>query len=345
MNVKMGPLTLIKFHRQFILLIWGLVLLSASACEGAQPGLHTQAPILNRFEIQNRAHLAWSPDGKMLAFMQGNQPMEAAQLVLLDISTGNLKKLGDKQWNYDSPNQWSPDGTQIVVTKNDELWLIRTTDGNSTYLTKGEGASWSPDGQMLAVFRSPLSGGPSNYFQIAFISRDGEEKNAITAGAIPAPRPTPTPQPTDPNNHEFLITRGYESSYFMGMAWSPDGQSLVYSIVSPEEDRGDLFVIQRDGSGQHRITPTGYSTEPAWSPQDDRILYVFASPYNIPGDLFMTTSMDNCHLRLTTGGGVSAPSWSPDGHRIALTAFGYIYILDVEKYLTDEYFDPQQCKN
>ena len=333
-----------KFRNQWRILIWGLVLLSTSACYPSKPVLHSQAPILDTFEIRTRAHLTWSPDEKTLAFMQGDQPMEPAQLMLFDISTKSLKSLGGKQWNYDSPDQWSPDGMQIAVTKDSELWLIRTTDGAATYLTKGEGAAWSPDGQVLAVFRGPHSGSPTNYFQIAFVTPAGKELNAVSAGAIPPPKPTPRPRPTDPSDHEWRIITGYNAPYFTGLAWSPDGQDLVYSIVSPDEERGDLFIIHRDGSDRRRLNLAGYSTEPSWSPRGDSIAYVFSSPDNLPGDLFLTTSKGECHVRLTEGGGVYTPVWSPDRHKIALWALGNIYILDVEKYLADEYFDPKQCK-
>lgn len=333
-----------QFRKHLILLIVGLVLLNMPACGGLRPEMHTQAPILSKFEIQGRAHLSWSPDGTRLAFMQGNQPMEPAHLVVFDISTGDLKNLGDKQWDYDSPDQWSPDGSQIVVARDGNLWLVRATDGATTYLTKGEGTVWAPDGQMLAVFRGPHSGGPQDYFQITFVTPEGHELHTISAGEIPSPKPTLTPRPTDPGEHEWRLITGDSAPYFTGLAWSPDGQSLVYSIVSPDEERGDLFIINRDGSDRRRLTLAGYSTEPSWSPRGDRIAYVFSSPYNIPGDLFLTTSRGECHLRLTEGGGIYTPVWSPDGRKIALWALGNIYILDVEKYLADEYFDPKQCK-
>ncbi|CAG0932455.1 hypothetical protein TFLX_02595 [Thermoflexales bacterium] len=239
---------------------------------------------------------------------------------------------------------WSTDGTQIVVARNGDLWLIRITDGNTAYLTKGEGASWSPDGRMLAVFRGPLSGGTPGYFQIAFVTPEGKELNAISAGMILLPKPTSTLRPTDPNDHELMLTMVSRNPYFTGLDWSPDGQSLVYSIVSPDEERGDLFVINRDGSGLRRLTPVGYSTEPTWSPRADRIIYAYSAPYNTPGDLIMTTSKGECHLRLTQGSGVNTPVWSPDGRKIALSSSGSIYILDVAKYLSDEHFDPKQCK-
>lgn len=335
----------INLHHHLKALVWGLALLSMSACNVTGSEIHTQLPILNRFDGPlGTDHLAWSPDGKHLSFMQGNQPLEPGQLVVLNISTGISKTVGTHQWNYDSPNEWSPDGTQVVVAQNGELWLIQVADGNVVYLTRGEGVAWSPDGQTLAVFRSPLSGGPPDRFQIVFVTPEGKEIDVISAGMIPPPEPTPTPRPTDPNDHELTLMMISRTPYFTGMDWSPDGQSLVYSIVSPEEDRGDLLVIKRDGSGRRRLTSSGYSVEPAWSLGTDRIIYVYSSPYHIPGDLTMTTSKGECHLQLTEGGGVNTPVWSPDGRKIALSVLGTIYILNAEKYFSDEYFDPKRCK-
>ena len=42
---------------------------------------------------------------------------------------------------------------------------------------------------------------------------------------------------------------------------------------SPSEQRGRVWLMNADGSGQRRLTPTGRATAPAWSPDGHRIAF------------------------------------------------------------------------
>ena len=49
-------------------------------------------------------------------------------------------------------------------------------------------------------------------------------------------------------------------------SWSPDGRQLVFE--SARHGNTTLYVINADGTGERRLTFTGYGddTHPAWSP-------------------------------------------------------------------------------
>ncbi len=343
----MSQYILTKFYRNWMFLLLGLVLLLASSCAPQKREIKTQAGIVNRIENLNVHSPTWSPDGRTIAGVQdlshSEPPIGYGDLILYDMSTGVVRKISDQHWGYSSPDKWSPDGTQIIAWGDEGQWLVSTIDGNAKYLTKGEGAAWSPDGQKLAIFRGPHSGGQADDWQITFVTPDGKELNTISAGAIPPPKPAPTPLPTEPGYRGPMpITASFEA-YFTGMDWSPDGQSIVYSIVFPDESRGDLFIINVDGSGLRRLAEGRFIGEPVWSPKGDRIAYILSNDLITP-NLFVTTPRGDCHLPLTQGGYLSDPSWSPDGRKLSVSAFTTIYILDVEKFMTDRYFDPRQCQ-
>jgi Tol biopolymer transport system component len=94
-------------------------------------------------------------------------------------------------------------------------------------------------------------------------------------------------------------------------AWSPDGSRLVF------ERGGQLYVINRDGTGLRRLTrrPTD-ARQPAWSPSGREIAFTREAS----GALWLMRA-DGSGRRVIYRGGlddtVDRPAWSPDGRRIA----------------------------
>ena len=55
-------------------------------------------------------------------------------------------------------------------------------------------------------------------------------------------------------------------------SWSPDGKRLVYQR---DLDGSAIYVINADGTGQQRLSPTpGLDVTPSWSPDGSSIVYV-----------------------------------------------------------------------
>ncbi|MFL5533240.1 MAG: hypothetical protein ACJ8BC_14840 [Gemmatimonadales bacterium] len=93
--------------------------------------------------------------------------------------------------------------------------------------------------------------------------------------------------------------------------WSPDGQKLLFSVVT-----GDLWVMNADGSGRARLAQ-GFISQYRWSPDGLRIAFLRerTTGQNIFEDLWVMRADGKAQTRIVVG--ATYPSWSPDGQRIA----------------------------
>ncbi len=118
-------------------------------------------------------------------------------------------------------------------------------------------------------------------------------------------------------------------------AWSPDGDSIVYTSYR-FEDRPMLFVSTR-GRGRpgrllSRLNGSHSEFRGVFSPKGDRLAVVLSKPESST-DLF-TVRPDGRGLHQLTGGGSIdvGPAWSPDGSQIAFVSdragSPQIYVMD-----------------
>ena len=94
--------------------------------------------------------------------------------------------------------------------------------------------------------------------------------------------------------------------------WSPDGKRLVYH----EGDKGDMYIVDADGSNFRQLAATSETREfgPMWAPDGKTIAYGFGNRslglYDIENDKF--SEFADVGFRCW-------PYWSPDGQWIALS--------------------------
>ena len=193
---------------------------------------------------------AWSPDGKHIAFTKAivlSESYEDQGIWIMNDDGSQPRQVSvpkpPQRYQDDFP-AWSPDGSRIIFRRVDGMeyqsaLLVIGVDGSGMkeIVSKKVDATepaWSPDGTLIA-FKSPVTSLEGREPNIYLIHADGSEMIAVTS---------------------FTSARDNESYNTSGAAWSPDGKQIIFSHSPSTDGRGDLFVVNRDGSGLKMLAAT-----------------------------------------------------------------------------------------
>ena len=257
--------------------------------------------------------LAWSPDGRRIAFVSdrdGNLEIYAASADGSDLT--RLTHNDTDDWSL----AWSPDGRRIAFISrlgtdgDDEIYAMNADGSEITRLANSESLSvrpiryrqlvWSPDGQ-----------------RIAFVSNRDGNQDIYAANA----------------DGSGIIRLTDNDAWDDWLAWSPDGWRIAFS--SNRDGNQDIYAMNADGSEITRLTNNDMEDrEPAWSPDGRRI--AFSSSYGHAHSSIYVMDVDGSNARMAWGGIPGyGPAWSPDGRRIVFTNYpgsGDIQTGDTEIY-------------
>jgi eukaryotic-like serine/threonine-protein kinase len=249
--------------------------------------------------------LAFSPDGRSLAFQRGRASVPPSDIYVLPLSASG-QPLGeprqithDNSWIYGL--DWTQDGRSVVFSSGrggvQALWRVAASGGAPERLTVG-----SSDARWPSVSRKGNRLAYSYEIKDANIWRVGAPGTGGTDAADAAP---------------MRITQS--PTWDMQAAFSPDGRKIAW--VSAHSGISQIWVCNSDGSQPNQLThldaPGAHL--PHWSPAGRQI--AFSGSSRGLWHVYAIGAEGGAPRQLTTGDFVEIlDSWSRDGKWVYFTS-------------------------
>ena len=247
---------------------------------GEAAGEGEQAPAdIQLTRLAARANgLAWSPDGRWIAF--SGDRFGNMDIWKVSVPGGEVHRLTDDPL-YEGYPGWAPDGERLLYVRMDDRWVdhdvieIDPDGANPRTVVRDTGffdyragrafasAQVSPDGQTV-LFRSQRSG----WLNFWVVPRGGGEPRQIAAS-------------------------DFDQS---DARWSPDGNWISYT--ENRDGVHSLRMVSADGD-RHKVLvdpDVGAALRPEWSPDGGAVSYTFETPVR-PAELF-TLDLESGESRL-----------------------------------------------
>ncbi|MCH8946486.1 MAG: S9 family peptidase [Acidobacteria bacterium] len=179
--------------------------------------------------------------------------------------------------------------------------------------TPPTGAKWSPDSRKVAFLWNRAG---MRFRDLWVYDAESGQLTRLTELDHEPDEWTTPPSHKDPKLKQYLPPEGGLRSF----EWAPDSQKLAFAF------RGELYVIQADGTKTQRLTKSKQAeTRPKFSPDSHKLAFTSG------GELWVLDLRNGQRVQLTSGGGEDvlngappAPErspgtfkWSPDGQWIA----------------------------
>jgi Tol biopolymer transport system component len=240
--------------------------------------------------------LDWSPDGKLIAVLDGHYANGFHMGVLgVNVADGTEKPISSRQWFSILQVKWLKDGSGLIMNAADEsvapvqIWYLSYPAGEATKITNDSsdyyGISLSGDAAKLVTVQS-------NRLKSIWVAPGANADQAVET------------------------TSGVGHSY--GLAWTPDDK-IIYSTMA--SGKLDLWRLQFDGTEKTQLTANaGANYHPAVSP-DGRYIF-FSSNRTGTFNIWRMDADGNNPKQLSNGGSDFYPDPSPDGQWIVYQSGG-----------------------
>ncbi len=283
--------------------------------------------------------LAWSPDGKWLAFNDRASNDESFGIHLLNVSTRErhrITKTSPTFWGDHDP-AFSPDGARLSFTRSvsegiQDVFVIGI-DGTNELRVSQDGVNvyghdWTSRSALIVssnrsgrfgLWRYGVGGGIPTWAGV----EGGEATFPVLRGETLAYKSDQLRS----NLHEVDVdsTPGATRPVVPANGWtlhpaiSPDGKSIAYT--SNRSGHFEIWTSKLDGTEQTQITNFAgpFVSTPRWSPDGSEI--VFTGRSNGQADIYLVKLAERIQKRLTEEPyDELAASWSNDGSAIYYTA-------------------------
>ncbi|MGI8787307.1 MAG: winged helix-turn-helix domain-containing protein, partial [Pyrinomonadaceae bacterium] len=251
--------------------------------------------------------IAWSPDGKQIAYCVGNGRYDGGSKdsspFVYNLETETNAPLTDFKWNYLRNIYWLPDASGILITARekaedtDQIWRVSLPDGRAERITDDS--------------NSLIFGGASADF-----SHIVAMQSYINSTVYIAP------------SDEAANARPIAKAEF-DVDWTTDGK-----IVFParETTKTDIWQMNADGGDKRQMTVNDSLERYATASPDGRFI-VYVSNRNGRQNLWRMDAADGGNqMPLTNGDGESSPTVTPDGRFVVFnrTEDGSLWQVPIE---------------
>lgn len=301
--------------------------------------------------------VAFSPDGKRLAFIRDFLKRQETTLVLANSDGGGEQILATRK----SPNyfwsdaavriSWSPDGKTIACPGRNQakegdfaagyyydVVGVSVQDGSEKPLTLQKWArvqqvSWTADGNGLVMMAADEGVAPSQLYYLSYpggqtrrITNDLNNYSDVTLTADSSTLAAVQRNrisnvwvaPKEDVSHARQITSGTLDG-LGGLAWTPDGRIVYRSDAS---GKSDIWIMDADGKNQKQLTREGqYSSRPSVTADGRYIVYASQRAGNV--NVWRMDIDGNNEKQLTNGKTNSNPFVSPDGRWVVYASWDH----------------------
>ncbi len=242
-----------------------------------------------------RGELAWSPDGKSVAFSS------TSGIALLSMESASVRRLtSPPPLSEDWGPTFSPDGERILFVRNNEAGIpeeilsVSKLGGDTTRIVSQHSQilgppQWSVDGQSVifatdfgshpGLWRVPVEtqDAPAQINDSGWypaVSRRGYKlayqriTHSLNIWELELNGPGSNKERKE---QKILVSATSETDQGPGPQISPDGKKLAF--MSDRSGTMEIWTSDRDGSNPVQLTAIGGAGTPRWSPDSESIVF------------------------------------------------------------------------